>query len=271
MRTHPILLLAVGLTLAACDDSGGPPTVEPSDGRDAGRFDGQRRKRPRPGWLSAHGRRRRFPSPRSHRHFPDRPPRWATHVAVARYGGALLGLPGNPARRGRPFGGHDIGGFRGHLFADRCPHHDHDDRPGLRPRWIPRGSGWYATGGPFPRMTPCSTRLDPGSRTIALTGLTPNCTVDGPGSRTVTIVDAEVAPIEFAVACTATSGVIGVTIEASGESVGGEYQALLDGTAYRRRPGRDQTICGGASRRPRGLASLHPPTVRWKPTRSRSR
>ena len=30
MRTHPILLLAVGLTLAACDDSGGPSTGSPT-------------------------------------------------------------------------------------------------------------------------------------------------------------------------------------------------------------------------------------------------
>jgi hypothetical protein len=45
-------------------------------------------------------------------------------------------------------------------------------------------------------------RLDPGSRTIALTGLAPNCTIDGPASRTVTIVDNEAVPIEFAVVCT---------------------------------------------------------------------
>jgi hypothetical protein len=45
-------------------------------------------------------------------------------------------------------------------------------------------------------------RLDPGSRTIALSGLAPNCTIDGPASRTVTIVDHEVVPIEFAVVCT---------------------------------------------------------------------
>ena len=32
MRTHPILLLAVGLTLAACDDSAGPSTGGPSTG-----------------------------------------------------------------------------------------------------------------------------------------------------------------------------------------------------------------------------------------------
>ena len=75
-------------------------------------------------------------------------------------------------------------------------------------------------------------RLEPGSRTIALTGLSSNCAHVGPGSHTVTIVAAETALIDFAVACTATTGLIGVAIEASGESVGGEYQALLDGTAF---------------------------------------
>jgi hypothetical protein len=73
------------------------------------------------------------------------------------------------------------------------------------------------------------TRLDPGSRTIALTGLAPNCAVDGPGSSTVTIVVAEVAPVELAVVCTATSGVIGVVVSASGTNVSGVYQAVVDG------------------------------------------
>lgn len=76
------------------------------------------------------------------------------------------------------------------------------------------------------------TRLDPGSRTIALTGLTPNCAVNGPGLRTVTIVAAEVAPIEFAVVCTATSGVIGIVVEASGTDVEGRYQAMVDGAGH---------------------------------------
>ncbi len=80
------------------------------------------------------------------------------------------------------------------------------------------------------------TEVDPGSRTIALTGLTPNCSVDGPGSRTVTIVEAEVAPIDFAVVCTATSGVIGVVI--SGSDLGGGFEALVDrATRLSVRPG----------------------------------
>jgi hypothetical protein len=70
--------------------------------------------------------------------------------------------------------------------------------------------------------------LEPGTRTIALTDLAPNCAHDGPGSRTVIIVDKEVASVEFAVVCTATSGVIGVFV--SGRiSVGTAFDTKLDG------------------------------------------
>lgn len=72
------------------------------------------------------------------------------------------------------------------------------------------------------------TLLDPGSRTIALTGLAGNCTADGPGARTVTVVAAEVVSIEVAVVCTATSGVIGVVVRASGTDVEGRYEAMVD-------------------------------------------
>ena len=73
------------------------------------------------------------------------------------------------------------------------------------------------------------TRLDPGSRTIALGGLAPNCAIDGPDSHTVTIVDTEITPVEFVVVCTATSGVIRVVVEASGTDVNSSYEAVVDG------------------------------------------
>ena len=73
------------------------------------------------------------------------------------------------------------------------------------------------------------TRLDPGSRTIGLTGLMPNCVVDGPGSRTVTIVEKEVVPVEFAMVCTATSGVIKVTLTGASTDTG--YEARVDGAS----------------------------------------
>jgi hypothetical protein len=40
---------------------------------------------------------------------------------------------------------------------------------------------------------------------------------------------AEVVPVEFAVVCTAKSGVIGVAVEASGADLGSRYEALVDG------------------------------------------
>jgi hypothetical protein len=73
------------------------------------------------------------------------------------------------------------------------------------------------------------TRLDPGSRTIALTGLMPNCALDGSGSQTVTIVETEVVSIEFAIECTATSGVIRVVV--TGGTTGIMYQATVDGAS----------------------------------------
>jgi hypothetical protein len=142
MRTHPILLLAVGLTLAACGDPGAP--LEVSTG--------------------------------------------------ARITATTTGLDIDPD------------GYRVEVDG--------------------------TNGGPIPANGTVLTPLDPGSRTIALTGLTLNCAVDGPGSRPVTVVDNEVARIDFAVVCTATSGVIGVVVEASGIDADGEYKALVDGTPF---------------------------------------
>jgi hypothetical protein len=71
-------------------------------------------------------------------------------------------------------------------------------------------------------------RSDPGDRTISLTGLSPNCAVQGSGARDVTIVANEIAPVEFAVVCTATHGVVGVVVEASGTDVDGDYEASVN-------------------------------------------
>jgi hypothetical protein len=81
-------------------------------------------------------------------------------------------------------------------------------------------------------------RIEPGNRTIALAGLAPNCTIQGPGSLAVSVGDAEVAPIAFAVICTATRGVIGVTVDASGADAEGRYDAMVDGAGnFRVGPG----------------------------------
>jgi len=74
-----------------------------------------------------------------------------------------------------------------------------------------------------------STRLGPGTWTIALTDLTPNCTIDGPASQDATVVDSEVVPIGFSVACTATTGTIGLSVTPSGVVVSDSFEASLDG------------------------------------------
>lgn len=72
------------------------------------------------------------------------------------------------------------------------------------------------------------THADPGSRTITLGGLASNCAIQGSVSQTVTVVANEIAPVEFAVRCTATSAVIVVSIDASGTDVDGQYQVIAD-------------------------------------------
>jgi hypothetical protein len=75
--------------------------------------------------------------------------------------------------------------------------------------------------------------LEPRNRTIDLTGLAPNCALDGPGLRTVSIVATEVVTVEFVVVCTATSGVIGVVIA---DGIRRGHVAQLDGGPPRQVP-----------------------------------
>lgn len=74
--------------------------------------------------------------------------------------------------------------------------------------------------------------LDPGELTIGLTGLAPNCAMEGPASASVTVVDEVIVPVDFAVLCTATSGVIGVALDIAGVDPEGEYVVTVDGTTY---------------------------------------
>jgi hypothetical protein len=74
--------------------------------------------------------------------------------------------------------------------------------------------------------------LTPGSQVVGLTGLAANCTIDGSMTRAVTIVNKEPLPIDFAIVCTATSGVIQVVIEAGGADVEGYYTATVDGAVH---------------------------------------
>jgi hypothetical protein len=72
-------------------------------------------------------------------------------------------------------------------------------------------------------------RLEPGDRTMGLSDVAANCRVDGPGTRSVSVVSTELVPVEFAVVCTATSGVIRVVVDHSGSPPDGEYGVALDG------------------------------------------
>ncbi len=83
--------------------------------------------------------------------------------------------------------------------------------------------------GPIPSNGTVLTRLDPGSRTITLTGLAPNCRIDGPASRSVSLARAEVVPIHIAVVCTATTGVLGVIVEQSTGYVYAAFEVMVDG------------------------------------------
>lgn len=76
--------------------------------------------------------------------------------------------------------------------------------------------------------------VHPGSRTIALTGLTPNCVVDGSASRTVTVTEDQGADIAFAIVCTATNGVIRVRVSLSGTYFGDSNSVMVDGGRRRR-------------------------------------
>jgi hypothetical protein len=82
--------------------------------------------------------------------------------------------------------------------------------------------------GAIPSNGTLLTRVDPGSLRITLTDLAPFCTSDGPDSRTVTVTGPGPASIEFAIVCTAASGVIGVIVEASGRNTHGPFGVMID-------------------------------------------
>ena len=113
----------------------------------------------------------------------------------------MLRHPWNSARTRLGPGEHDASGLPSRLSFDRCPHHGDDDQRGCRRQWILGRSGWHRPGGRVAEWR-FGGPARSGSRTVKLTGLPPNCTIDGPASRRVTIVDNEAVPIEFAVVCT---------------------------------------------------------------------
>ena len=232
MRTHPILLLPVGLMLVACDDGGGSLSGHPSTdgtlivstasgGNDADQngylltVDAAQSLLLQPTDTSA------IELPTGH--YTLRLTGMAEHCSVTP--GTPLGvevLSGDTTSVAFEvmcsLTGVRITTTTTGLDFDTDGYHFEVD--GIDRGILPRGL--------LPSIGTVLTPLDPGSHTIALTGLSPNCTIDGMDTHTVTIVDTEIRPVEFGVVCTAASGVIGVVFEASGTNVGGVYQAMVD-------------------------------------------
>jgi hypothetical protein len=235
MRTHQILLLAGGLTLAACQDSAGPSPSPSTVGTLVVSTASQGNDPDRDGYLlmvDGVDSLLLDPTDTSQIDLPAgqhtlRLLGMAEHCSVS---------PGTPLDVGVPLRGTTSVAFEvtcsvsGVRVTNRTTGLDLD----------PDGYLIEVDGDTWGFIRSNATKLiqlDPGTRTITLGSLAPNCTIQDPGSRTVTIVEGESAQVEFPIVCTATTGVIGVTIEASGESVGGAYQALLDGTAFLVGPG----------------------------------
>jgi hypothetical protein len=59
-------------------------------------------------------------------------------------------------------------------------------------------------------------RLAPGEHTVGLAGISPNCTLDGPPTRTLTVTNAALAPVAFALTCVATYGVVRIEVATAG-------------------------------------------------------
>lgn len=220
MRSHPILLLAVGLTLAACGDTSGPSVGTLVVSTSTGGMDPDQ-----DGYLLRVDAVDSLLLPPSGTAAIDLPAGKHTLrlLGVAEHCGVA---PATPVEMDVP-----PQGTISLAFEITCP------LTGVRvsttttgPDPDPDGYLVQADGADL-AIVPASgavlTRLDPGSRTIALTGLSPNCTVSGPGLQTVTILAGELTSIDFGVACTATSGVIEVVI--SGNGVGVLHEAMVDG------------------------------------------
>jgi len=72
------------------------------------------------------------------------------------------------------------------------------------------------------------TRLAPGPHTVALSDLAANCTVAGADPVTVTIAMGQTATIAFAVTCVATTGILEVTVVATGRDLDTAYDIRVD-------------------------------------------
>jgi len=69
---------------------------------------------------------------------------------------------------------------------------------------------------------------NPGDHTVELTGLAPNCGVDGGLRRTVQVVAGDTAAVAFDVSCSATAGGLKVVVTTTGDLPDDAYQLSLD-------------------------------------------
>jgi hypothetical protein len=70
-------------------------------------------------------------------------------------------------------------------------------------------------------------RLSPGAHVIEISDIAPTCDAEGPTSRTVTVVNAELAVVEFPVTCRAAWAAIRVDASTIGSDADGQYRAYL--------------------------------------------
>ena len=230
MRPHPILLLAIGLTLVACADSGRPPddpsglptdgtlVVSTSTGGDAPDQDGY--------LLTVDGvdSRALTPTGAAKIDLPDGQHTLellgvADHCSVA---------PGTPLEVDVP-----SGDTTAVAFEVSCP--------GTGARITTRTTGLDidrdgydvtvdgGTRGAISANGTMLTRLEPGSHTVALTGLAPNCALNGAGTRAVTVVSKQILPVEFVAICSGTGPPPASRVLAF-ESGGDIYVSNMDGS-----------------------------------------
>ena len=100
--------------------------------------------------------------------------------------------------------------------------------------WIPTRMGtapWWTAliGDPFRQTAAPSYTQNPAAERSLLPGSHRIVGLTGPASRTVTTIPGEATPVEFAIRCTATTGVINVSFTPSGTDVEGTYQVIVDG------------------------------------------
>jgi len=90
-------------------------------------------------------------------------------------------------------------------------------------------------------------RLAPGPHTVSLSGVAANCRLSGDNPRAVVVALGAVAPVQFEVACTATSGAVAVTAVATGTDLDPSFVIQLNGTPRAILPPNVTTVLTGVA------------------------